>query len=215
MQTFLLQIAKLLFLLLLPFVALIRGSVFFHEQYHLNGWMALLGGVGVSAMIIFIYMVYWQGSMAGKLGTARSLRRRYWLSVSLVLVYCFPGLLYLSATNAKHEEVRSEYHSLHPILRLGISTLVFLDQDLLLTDANRFPDDYRRMGLATKSHSLHYRQRSGFAHAVDIRTIGHHELRNRLVETYFRIMGFRTLRHVGTADHLHVSLMSHDRPGGI
>lgn len=215
MRSLLLQLTKLLFLLLLPFLALIRGSVFFHEQYHLNAWLALLGGVSVSALIIFLYLGYLRGRLPNKAGSGRSRRRRYWLSLSLVLVYCFPGLLYLSAANAKHEEVRSEYRSLHPILRLGISTLVFLDNDLLLTDANRHPDDYRSMGLATKSHSLHYRQSSGYAHAVDIRTIGRGELRNRLVEVYFRTMGFRTLRHVGTADHLHVSLMSHDRPGGI
>jgi hypothetical protein len=101
------------------------------------------------------------------------------------------------------------------VLRLGIGTLVWLDRELLLTDADRLPEDYRRMGLPEKSASLHYRQSSGYTHAVDIRTAGRGELRNRLVESYFRLMGFRTLRHVGTADHLHVSLVSHDRPGGI
>jgi hypothetical protein len=41
---------------------------------------------------------------------------------------------------------------------------------------------------------------------VDIHTAGRGLLVNLLVEGYFRIMGFRTLRHVGTADHLHVEL---------
>jgi hypothetical protein len=31
-------------------------------------------------------------------------------------------------------------------------------------------------------------------------------LRNGLVRLYFEALGFRTLRHVGTADHLHVAL---------
>jgi len=31
-------------------------------------------------------------------------------------------------------------------------------------------------------------------------------VRNRLVQAYFWSMGFATLRHVGTADHLHVEL---------
>ena len=50
---------------------------------------------------------------------------------------------------------------------------------------------------------------------MGLRTIRQGELRNALVADYFRLMGFNTLRHVGTADHLHVSLMSHGRPGGI
>jgi len=31
-------------------------------------------------------------------------------------------------------------------------------------------------------------------------------VKNRLVQLYFVAMGFDTLRHVGTADHLHVEL---------
>jgi hypothetical protein len=71
------------------------------------------------------------------------------------------------------------------------------------------------MGLPTKSHSLHFKQSDGFSHAIDIRVKGRSEVRNWLLERYFRMMGFNTLRHFGTADHLHVSLLSHDRPHGI
>jgi len=31
-------------------------------------------------------------------------------------------------------------------------------------------------------------------------------VKNRLVQLYFWCLGFGTLRHVGTADHLHVEL---------
>jgi hypothetical protein len=41
---------------------------------------------------------------------------------------------------------------------------------------------------------------------MDLRTKGRSQARNALTVAYFRIMGFRSLRHVGTADHLHVSL---------
>jgi hypothetical protein len=41
---------------------------------------------------------------------------------------------------------------------------------------------------------------------VDLRTAGQGAVKNRLVQLYFWMMGFRTLRHVGTADHLHVQL---------
>jgi hypothetical protein len=62
------------------------------------------------------------------------------------------------------------------------------------------------MGLPPYERSLHLRQDDGYAHAVDLRTAGRSEWRNFLMRSYYRLMGFRTLRHVGTADHLHVSL---------
>ncbi len=93
--------------------------------------------------------------------------------------------------------------------------LILVDRDLLITDGSRQPEDYKRMGLKTNNHSLHYKQSDGFSHALDIRTKGRPEWLNKTVQIYFRLMGFNTLRHVGTADHLHVSLMSHDRRGSI
>ena len=205
-------LGKLLFLYFLPFFLLIRGSVFLHENYALPAWGSILGGVFMSAAILFFYMAYWQERLSGRAG---NVRRTYGLAIALVAVYCLPGLFYLSASNAKNESAREEFTRLHPVLRLGVSTLAFLDKKLIVTDAGRQPEDYGSMGLPVKSHSLHYRQRSGYAHAVDLRTIRQGELRNALVATYFRLMGFNTLRHVGTADHLHVSLMSHSQPGGI
>lgn len=133
----------------------------------------------------------------------------------LVFVYCLPAIFFLSAANAKHYQVQKEFTSLHPILRLGISTVIFLDNDLMITDAKRQPEDYKKMGLRTKAHSLHYKQSDGYSHAVDIRVNDRSWIRNWLLDMYFKSMGFNTLRHVGTADHLHVSLLSHDRPGGI
>ncbi len=62
------------------------------------------------------------------------------------------------------------------------------------------------MGLPVYERSLHFEQADGYIHAMDLRTLGRGEWRNRLMELYFRTLGFRTLRHVGTADHLHVSL---------
>src|SRR6266567_1436245 len=61
-------------------------------------------------------------------------------------------------------------------------------------------------GYAPNDGSLHYVQRDGYAHAADLRTAGRGELKNRLVQVYFWSMGFATLRHVGTGDHLHVEL---------
>ena len=215
MKSAIYNLIKILLILILPFVVLIRGAVFFHEQYELYAWFSLLGGVILSALVLFIYFVFIQGYFTGSVGNFRSMKRKYWLALILVLVYCMPAVLFLSAANAKHPKVQDEFTSLHPILRLGISTIIFLDNDLLVTDAKRLPEEYKKMGLKRKNHSLHYKQSDGFAHAVDIRVNGRSNVRNWLLKMYFKSMGFNTLRHVGTADHLHVSIKSHDRPGGI
>jgi len=76
----------------------------------------------------------------------------------------------------------------------------------VVTDAARTREDYAAMGLPPAETSLHFAQSDGYVHALDLRTAGRAEWRNVLVEAGFRMMGFRTLRHVGTADHLHVSL---------
>lgn len=215
MRKLLFRLIKVIFLLVLPFVALIRTAVYLLEQHAFLPWLALLGGVLASTLLIFFYMIYVQTWLRGAMGNFRSMRRTYWVALVLVIVYCLPALFYLSNANAKHTQVAEEFTSLHPILRLSISTLVFLDKDLILTDASRLPEDYGKMGLPNKRHSLHYTQSTGYAHAVDIRTRGHSEFRNGLIAIYFRLMGFNTLRHVGTADHLHVSISSPDRKGAI
>ena len=121
-------------------------------------------------------------------------------------------MFFLSNENAKGEIVHKEYSYLHPILRMGVSTFILVDRDLLITDGSRNSFDYRKMGLPSKNQSLHYLQSNGYAHAVDLRTNGRSEFRNNLVQFYFQLMGFRTLRHGGTNDHLHISLLSHDMP---
>lgn len=215
MKYLLYNLFKLTLILILLFVLLIRGAVFLHENYQLYAWFSVIGGVLVSGFLIFIYIIFIHGRFTGKLGNSKTLKFSYWVALILVLTYCVPALLFLSKSNSKHTEVQKEFTSLHPILRLGISTVIQLDRGLIITDANRNPEDYRKMGLPTKNHSLHYKQTNGFSHAIDIRVKGRSEVRNWFLEQYFRMMGFNTLRHFGTEDHLHVSLLSHDRPNGI
>ena len=215
MKPFLFFILRLLFFIVLPFFLLIRVSVYFYLTLQVFPWLAVIGGILSSAIVLLLYVLYHLYNFTGSLGSLNRIKRTYWVVTALVLVYCAPGLLYLSTSNAKNEEVRKEFRTLHPVLRMGISTLTLVDKNLILTDANRYPEDYGKMGLPTKNHSLHYKQSNGFVHAVDLRTRGKGELRNRMVSWYFRALGFNTLRHVGTADHLHVSISSHDRPRGI
>jgi hypothetical protein len=149
--------------------------------------------------------------MAHRRGDRGGGRRRWrfvlqWVAAPTVLVYCGLGLVHLSAANAKTEAVRTEYRTIHPLLRLGLSTWLVVDRDLVATDFDRVPQDYAAMGLDVLTSSRHFVQDDGFAHAMDLRTNGRSGLRNALTQWYFEMMGFDTLRHVGTADHLHVSL---------
>ncbi len=209
------NILKLLLLLLLPFILLIRGAVFFHSQYNCFPAVSLLASGFITAIVLFIYLTFMYGRITGRIGGGNVLKRRSFIALFLVLGYSIYGLFFLSNSNAKSSEVRSEFTNLHPIVRLSISTVLFLDRDLIITDAKRQPEDYKKMGLPTKKRSLHYKQSSGYVHAVDIRTNNRSEIRNTLLKWYFKLMGLNTLRHVGTGDHLHISLKSHDSPGAI
>ena len=91
-------------------------------------------------------------------------------------------------------------------MRLGASTYFIFDRDAVVTDLERTAEDYLAMGLPINETSLHFKLEDRYVHAMDLRTIGRSPRRNALTVAYFRIMGFRSLHHVGTADHLHVSL---------
>ena len=174
-----------------------------------------MGGVAFSAVLLFIYFSFFYGKLTGGLGGFDAIKRRFVIALLLMILFSLQGILFFSHDNTKTSKVKSEMSEVHPILRLSVSTLIYLDKGLLITDAQRQPEDYRKMGLKQKSHSLHYEQEDGYTHALDLRTKDRSEIRNSLTKLYFKLMGFNTLRHVGTADHLHISLQSHDRPSAI
>lgn len=189
---------------LLPFVVLVRGSSFAYLHYGLGSWGAVAAGGAVTAVLLSVYVVLIGKKLTGRLRFSRRLAK---VVGTVVLFYLAYAMIYISGVNVKSQEIKSYYTSLHPVLRLAVSTVVLVDRDLIITDLARERDDYARMGLPERERSFHYTQeRTGFVHAADIRTLGRREWKNLLVEWYFRVMGFRTLRHVGTADHLHVEL---------
>jgi hypothetical protein len=196
--------ALLLLLGALPFFTLLRVSVFLFQEYGVDSWLALAGGASATLLLLSSYLV----AVSLRLGRKGRVPGAMVKGAGvLVGAYCLITLLYLSAGNAKTEEIRSTYSSLNPLLRVGVSTLLFLDGDVILTSTGRDLDDYVAWGLSTNPTSLHLPQEDGFVYAVDIRTVGRPEWRNQIVSVYFRAMGFETLRHVGTADHLHVFLV--------
>ncbi len=215
MFSLLYKIIKFVLLAILPFILLIRVAVYGHVTYQLDPWVAIGAGVAATALALFVYFSVIYGKLSGKLGSARQFKRRAFIALILVGVYCVHGLFYFSSSNLKNQALQTELNKVHPILRLSVSTIAHLDKDLIVTDANRTPEDYKKMGLKVKKHSLHYQQEDGYAHALDLRTNQRSELRNQLLEKYFRWMGFNTLRHTGTGDHLHISLKSHERPNAI
>jgi hypothetical protein len=192
-----------LLLILLPVVVLLRGSTFLYLHLHWPTWVALGGAAALALGLLTVYAAFLSKRFTGK-SRVRFVAK--WIAAPLVIAYCAHALLFLSRVNAKTEHVRDYYRSLHPALRLAVSTFVILDDGLVVTDIARTASDYSAMGLPVYDSSLHYRQDDGYVHAMDLRTIHRGAVRNWLTERYFGMLGFRTLRHVGTADHLHVSL---------
>lgn len=194
---------KIFVLAVLPFWVLIRGSVFAYYQWQLGGWPSLGVGAIATTLLLTLYGAVISKKLTGKL-RLKAVGTRVVLPV--VAAFCAYSLIYLSSSNAKTPEVGDYYRSVHPLLRIASSTVILVDRDAMITGLGRVPEDYSAMGLTPRESSLHYVQSSGFVHALDLRTVGRGEVRNGLINAYFRAMGFRTLRHVGTADHLHVSL---------
>ncbi|MEQ9309037.1 MAG: hypothetical protein RLN90_06245 [Balneolaceae bacterium] len=201
---------KLLFSLLViiglgivPFFVLIRTAVFLNLEQNWNGWVSLLGGIVSSISLLGLYVLFLFRRVKNK-----KLLTQFGFGGVAALVggFCLYSLLYLSSVNAKTDDVREVYHSLHPILRVSVATTTLAEKELVITDIKRTEEDYISWGLSPLESSMHYQQKDGFVHAVDLRTIGHSEIRNKVLEWSLKAMGLQIIRHVGTADHLHVAL---------
>ena len=188
---------------MLPFVVLIRGGVVAYRAWGLGTWLSIALSALATAALLAAY-AWWVTRRLGARRDVRTFAVRGAFGVALA--YVTYALLFIASANAKSEAVRTEYRSMHPLLRVASSAIFLVDPGSVVTDASRTPQDYRRMGLTPIEASLHFVQPTGYVHALDLRTAGRSELRNRSVQLLFRALGFHTLRHVGTADHLHVSL---------
>jgi hypothetical protein len=197
-----LGVLKVAAIVALPFLAYVRSSVFFYSRGDAP-WLSVIGGVALATCIIAGYATWLARRLSGQARLAQVAR---WVALPIVAAWCVYTLVYLARVNAKTDEVRGYYRSVHPVMRVALSTAILFDPGVVITDMRRVREDYARMGLPVYDATKHYKQPDGWVHAVDLRTIGHGEARNRTLELYFRAMGFSTKRHVGTADHLHVQL---------
>lgn len=201
---------------ILPFWVFVRGAVWLYESYGWYHWFGLAATFLVVFVILLVYVAMaWDAVFGANKITRKSLKGKVVILSILMAFYAGYALFSLSQSNAKSDKIQEEYLALHPFLRIAAGTFIFLDSELMITSGSRVKEDYKDMGLKTIKNSLHYEQKSGYVHAIDLRTKGRSELRNTFTIWYFKLMGFNTLRHVGTADHLHVSLSARDKPGVI
>ena len=121
----------------------------------------------------------------------------------------------MSNIHFKSDALNKEYQQLNPILRMSMGVITLMDKSLIITDAQRNSADYAKMGMKTKKNSLHYKQSNGYVHAIDIRTKNRTLVAIFCTKIYFKLMGFQVLHHTGTAEHIHISLFSHDLPNQI
>ena len=190
-------------LVVLPFAVLIRGGVFAYREWSIGTWPSLLLAALATALLLWGYA--WVAST--RLGAGVGLKRIFTRAAAGVgIAYIVYTLVFVASANVKSDDVRAGYRALHPLLRVASSALILVDPTAVITDAGRTVDDYWLMGLPPNEASLHFEQADGYVHALDLRTAGRPEVRNKLVELGFWMLGFHSLRHVGTADHLHVSL---------
>ncbi len=197
------MVASIGVLLVVPFAVLIGGAVWLYRVQAMPTWIALICSGAVAGAVLTLYGARLSKKLTGK-ARVRFIGTK--LALPTVVFYCAYALLFLSAVNAKTDDVRQYYRTVHPLLRVALGTAMLASRDMVVTDTRREPADYERMGLPTLDNSLHFVQQTGYVHAVDLRTVGRAEWKNLLMIGYFRVLGFKTLRHVGTADHLHLSL---------
>jgi|GEM_PF-314690 hypothetical protein len=181
---------------------LVKGAMWLHLHEGWNSYLSLGASTGValivSSLLISIYMAIFFKKAYFKRVTQT-------LSVSW-LVVMIPLMLFGGLVNSKNQAISGEFSTAHPLLKMAVSTYSLFDKDVVMTDISRTPSDYEQMGLTPKQYSKHFEQADGYVHAIDLRTIGRPEWQNTLAEYSFNFMGFNTLRHVGTADHLHISM---------
>ena len=195
--------ATVLVIACLPFFVYVRASVFFYRTLGGAPWVAVAGGLVLTLIVVAAYATWLVHGVFGKQNLARLARRVVAPIVGAWLVY---SLLFLARVNAKSDDIHDWYSSLHPVLRVAVSTAIIVDRNMVITDMQRVASDYKRIGRPVNPRTRHYVQSDGWVHAVDLRTNGRSELRNRTLQLYFWAMGFSTQRHVGSGDHLHLEL---------
>jgi len=192
-----------------------RAQLLLLERFPQGDWMVACGGLLIGGLVLGVALV--------TVFTCRSLKRTGLLLLAVPLVVAgagLAGILRFPESHFKDGQVAEEWRQLHPTLRLALWVVTLEDWSVVLTDIARTPEEYAAkgdsiypgaatgvgLGPEPPDGSKHYVDEDGYARAVDLRVGDAGPLRNWIRQGLFLMMGLDTLRHEGTADHLHVAL---------
>ena len=185
------------------FAILVRGSVFSYDTWAFGASLSLVSAVLMTVPLLLLGVrVIIRG---------RGIVRRFQLmlirgAIMIAFIYIGYAVLYVASTNAVPDEIREEYQTIHPLLRLAASPVIVFDPSAFRHPDGSMLEDYRLMGLSANEANLHFVQKDDLIHSLDLVTDNRSEWRNRAIELGFWAFGFHSLRHRGLGDHLHVSL---------
>lgn len=186
-----------------PFILFQRFGLFAQVSLELSVWPALIlslfvtvGSTALAAALL----------LRNRLNIHRVFKIVAMVLLALSLIGSLYGLLYIAPAHTKTDREQATYISLHPFLRLSISTALLFDDGLLITSTDRTMEDYKRWNLPPNTASAHFKQPDGFIHAVDLRTKNRSGWQNLALSLYYRVLGYKVIRHRGTADHLHIEM---------
>ena len=131
------RLFKVVLLVIVLFFTLVRVGVWIHVVHDPGPWPSLVGGALISSLVLFGILTALNRWVLGRTGSMRAIKWRGLFAIGLVAAFCTYGVIYLSDTNAKAADVRSEFRTMHPVLRMAVSTVILGDRDLLVTDASR------------------------------------------------------------------------------
>src|SRR5205807_1533658 len=109
----------------LPFVLLVRASVYYYEHVGLDPWTALLAGAVLALLVVTGYAAWLSRRLTGRMRFITMLK---WVALPLVAGWCLDALLFVGGGNVKNDAVRSYYTAVHPILRVALSTVILVDR---------------------------------------------------------------------------------------
>ena len=185
------------------FAILVRGSVFSYDTWAFGASLSLVSAVLMT--VPFLLLGAWV-IIRGR-GIVRKVRHTLIRgTISIAFIYIGYAVLYVASTNAVPDEIREEYQTIHPLLRLAASPVIVFDPSAFRHPDGSVLEDYRLMGLSANEANLHFMQTDDLIHSLDLVTDNRSEWRNRAIELGFWAFGFHSLRHRGLGDHLHVSL---------
>ena len=185
------------------FAILVRGSVFSYDTWAFGASLSLVSAVLMTVPLLLLG--------ARVIIRGRGIVRRFQLmlirgAIMIAFIYIGYAVLYVASTNAVPDEIREEYQTIHPLLRLAASPVIVFDPSAFRHPDGSVLEDYRLMGLSANEANLHFVQKDDLIHSLDLVTDNRSEWRNRAIELGFWAFGFHSLRHRGLGDHLHVSL---------